>query len=245
NPMLTCQTYLKHIQQLLDTIALEESGRIEEAARMVTDAITVRDIFHVIGTGAHGSMVAEELLWRAGGLACVNAILDPSINLIFGAYRSGIMDQTACNCDAILDVYGVMPDDLLIIVNSSGVNAYSIELAKTCRKRGIKTIAITSKFGLMLPEPKKESLFSLCDMYIDNHMPYGDSAVTLNHFTQAIGPVSSILNIAIANMIICQAIENLLGRGIEPPVWQYDASPGSDINNKELFNRYQTRIHHL
>lgn len=240
--MKAYRNYHNQLKNLLDIIISDETERIEKAACMIADAVEARDIFHVIGTGAHGSMVAEELLWRAGGLACVNAILDPSVNLIFGAHRSGIMDQTPCNCAAVLDSYNVESEDLLIIVNSSGINAYSIELAELCRKRSIKTIAITSKFGLLLPEPKKENLFMLCDVYIDNHMPFGDSAIAIDDYTEKIGPVSSILNITIANMLVCEAIDNLLKKGIEPPVWKYDASPGSEDCNKELFSRYKERI---
>lgn len=237
--------YCEAVQTLITTIAQEEAERIGCAAERLTDAVEKRDLFHIIGTGAHGSMAAEEMLWRVGGLACVNAILDPSVNLLFGANRSGIMDQTPCNCGAVLDVNGVLSGDTLIIVNSSGINAYSIAMAKECRRRGIETVAVTSKFGLMLPEPRKENLFALTDCYIDNHMPYGDAAVTLNGYAQTVGPASSVLNLMIVNMLTCQVIENLRGRGIEPPVWKYDACPGGQTFNEQLHERYRDRVKHL
>ena len=237
--------YHKEIEKTYAAILNEEKERLMEACQQIAEAIQQRDIFHIIGTGAHGSMAAEEMLWRVGGLACANAILDPNVNLLFGANYSGIMDQTDCNCGAVLDANGVRPGDLLIIVNSSGINRYSTTLAKLCRERGIKTIAITSRFGLMLPEPRKENLFQLADLYIDNHMPYGDAAVQLEGYDQKVGPVSSLLKLFIVNLLVCGTIELLRQKGVEPPVWKYDACPGGEEFNQSLHERYRSKIVHL
>src|SRR3546814_2065860 len=60
---------------------LEGSPAIEAAAQAVADAIRRDRLIHVIGPGGHSSMAAEEVLWRAGGLAPINAILDAGFNL--------------------------------------------------------------------------------------------------------------------------------------------------------------------
>lgn len=239
------EQYSEEMLKLLGKIAEEEKAAVSKAANAVAESVMTKDILHVLGTGAHGSMVSEELLWRAGGLAAVNAMLDPSINLIHGAGRSGIMDQTDCLAAAVLDSYGAREGEAILLVNSGGINPFSIGMAKECRRRRMPIIAITSKFGLMLEPPRKENLFMLADVHVDNHMPYGDSCVEITGYPQKVGSVSTVCNLFIANMIVAGAVEVMLQNGFEPPVWRYDSCPGSEEHNRSLYERYAGRIKHL
>lgn len=236
--------YVSDVQSVLACVLDTEKAKIEEAAAAIADSVMEYDIFHVIGTGAHGSMVAEELLWRGGGLAAVNAILEPSVNLLHGAGHSGIFDQLSCYGPAILDINQVKKGELLIIVNSSGINPLTISLVKACKERGIKTAAITSRFGDSLT-PKRESLYQLADIYIDNHMPFGDSMTRVEGLSGTVGPVSTIINLYIANMLVVASVEEMAGRGFEPPVWKYDSCPGGLEYNEKLFEKYSKRIKNL
>ena len=65
---------------MLDQLRREQLGRIEEAAGIVADALRRDAIVHIFGTG-HSHLLAEEALYRAGGLAAANAILDPGLML--------------------------------------------------------------------------------------------------------------------------------------------------------------------
>ena len=236
--------YAADVQSVIARVLETETAKIEAAAAAIADSIIEHDIFHVIGTGGHGSMVAEELLWRGGGLAAVNAILEPSINLIHGAGHSGIFDQLPCYAQAILDTNHVKTGELLIIVNSSGINPLTISLVKACKERGIKTVALTSRFGDSLT-PKSESLYQLADIYINNHMPFGDSMTQVEGLSGTVGPVSSILNLLIANMLVVASVEEMIKRGFEPPVWKYDSCPGGLEYNEKLFEKYSRKIKNL
>ena len=65
-----------------------ELPQIQKAAKVITDAYEAGRMVHVIGPGGHSNLGVEEILWRAGGLAIWDAILDPGTNLIHGAKRS-------------------------------------------------------------------------------------------------------------------------------------------------------------
>ena len=236
--------YAADVQSVIARVLETEKANIEAAAAAIADSIMEHDIFHVIGTGGHGSMVAEELLWRGGGLAAVNAILEPSINLIHGAGHSGVFDQLGCYSQAILDANHVKRGELLIIVNSSGINPLTISLVKACKEKGIRTVAITSHFGDSLT-PKRESLYQLADIYINNYMPYGDSMTQVEGLTGTVGPVSSIINLLIANMLVVASVEEMISRGYEPPVWKYDSCPGGLEYNEKLFEKYSRKIKNL
>ena len=69
------RTYKDRISALMEEI-LEGAPAIEKAADAVAGSLARDQLLHVIGPGGHSSMAAEEVLWRAGGLAPVNAILD-------------------------------------------------------------------------------------------------------------------------------------------------------------------------
>lgn len=236
--------YASDVQSILSHVLETERDKIEAAAAAIADSVIEYDIFHVIGTGGHGSMVAEELLWRGGGLAAVNAILEPSVNLIHGAGHSGVFDQLPCYAEAILDSNNVKSGELLLIVNSSGINPLTISLVKACKDRKIKTAAITSRFGDSLT-PKMESLYELADIYINNHMPSGDSMTRVEGLSGTVGPVSTIVNLFIANMLVVASAEEMIKRGFEPPVWKYDSCPGGYEYNEKLFKRYSRKIKNL
>ncbi|MBB4124614.1 SIS domain-containing protein, partial [Martelella radicis] len=122
------ETYRDGIINLLQTIH-EGTPVIEKAAEAMAKAIMDDKLIHVIGPGGHSNMGAEELLWRAGGLAPINAILDPGTNLIHGAKRSNVIERTPGYAKQVLDAYrvGKEPGEVIIIVNAYGVNAMSID----------------------------------------------------------------------------------------------------------------------
>lgn len=241
---MSWRQYSVDVKSIIAKVLETQEEKIEKAASAIADSVIKHDIFHVIGTGGHGSMVAEELLWRGGGLAAANAIIEPSINLIHGAWHSGVFDQLSCYAGTILDTNNVRSNELIIIVNSSGINPLSIALAKACKERGIKTVAITSRFGDTL-KPKRESLYQIADIYIDNHMPVGDSMTTIEGLSGTVGPVSSIVNLLIGNILVVASAEEMLRRGFEPPIWKYDSCPGGLEYNEMLFEKYSKRIKNL
>ena len=71
-----------YAQVVADTVAqiAGETEAVDKAAQLVADAIKRDELVHVIGPGGHSNMAVEEVLWRAGGLAPVDAILDAGTN---------------------------------------------------------------------------------------------------------------------------------------------------------------------
>ena len=86
--------YLVRVNALVARIAAEERESILRAAVAVADRVADDRLINVIGPGGHSSMGAEEVFYRAGGLACVNAILDDGFLLANGALRSMAVERT-------------------------------------------------------------------------------------------------------------------------------------------------------
>ena len=78
--------YRDTIIEILTKISAEIET-IRAAAAVVAEVIAREEPVHVIGPGGHSNMAVEEVFWRAGGFAAINAILDPGTNLIHGGAR--------------------------------------------------------------------------------------------------------------------------------------------------------------
>jgi len=80
--------YLRKVDEILDRIASTQTRAIEQAASILADEIRQGRILYAFGTGGHDNRAAEELLWRAGGLAAFCVVLDPGLSLMHGATKA-------------------------------------------------------------------------------------------------------------------------------------------------------------
>lgn len=244
--------YAKYVQDVVEQIA-GEAEAIGRAAELVADAIERDELVHVIGPGGHSNMAVEEVLWRAGGLAPINAILDPGTNVIHGAKRSNIIERCPGYGIRVLDAYGInQPGEVLIIVNAYGINSMTIDVAVEAKKRGLKTIAITSdSFAKIVPQgapsrhPSGKNLYENVDIYINNHLPVGDACISIEGMEQKMGPMSTFCNCFAIDCLMMKAAEKLIAKGITPPVWMSANMPGGDEANKALEEKYFLRVKHL
>jgi len=247
------KTYLESVQSVFDQIAGEEEA-IQKAAAVMAQSVSHDGIIHVIGPGGHSNMVAEEVLWRAGGLAPINAILDPGTNLIHGAKRSNYIERTPGYAARVLDAYrvGRSPGEVIIIGNAYGINSMCVDTALEAKKRGMVSIGLTSRgFADRLPKdhpsrhPSGKNLYQEVDHFIDVHLPYGDAVVEVEGCPQKVGPTATLCNVFAINLLMVETVKELVALGVEPPVWMSANLPGGDEANKSNEEKYIPRIKHL
>jgi uncharacterized phosphosugar-binding protein len=245
--------YRNTITEIMDKI-LGEIETIQKASRVVAESIAKEEPVHVIGPGGHSNMAAEEVLWRAGGLAPINAILDPGTNLIHGAKRSNLIERTPGYALKVLDAYrvGRNPGEVIIIVNAYGVNSMCIDTALEARRRKMITIGITSRsFADVLPEdhpsrhPSGKNLYQEVDYFLNCHLPYGDAVVEIKGCIQKTGPTSTFCNVFTINLLMIETVKRLMEMRVQPPLWMSANLPGGDEANRSLEEKYIPRIKHL
>jgi uncharacterized phosphosugar-binding protein len=199
-------------------------------------------------------MGAEEVFWRAGGLAPINAILDAGFNLIHGAKRSNYIERTPGYAVRVLDAYrlGRKPGEVIIIVNAYGINAMCIDTVLEAQKRQMVTIGITSRsFADAVPpdHPSRhasgKNLYQEVDYFLNCHMPYGDAIVEIEGCPQKTGPTSTFCNTFTINVLMIEAVKALVTMGVDPPLWMSANLPGGDEANRKLEEQYIPRIKHL
>lgn len=248
----TSKMYRDAIISLITTIEAKEQAPIDKAATLLAKALAEDRLINVIGPGGHSNMAVEEAFWRAGGLAPVNAMLDAGTNLIHGAKRSNYVERAPGYAKAVLDSYGISSGDVLVIVNAYGINAMTIDCALECKQRGATSIGISStSFANFVPKgsparhPSGKNLHELVDVFIDNHLPLGDSIVEVEGIQQKMGPTSTFANAFTINLLMIRTAEKLLEMGIQPPVWASANMPEGDKLNKRYEEMYFPRIKHL
>jgi uncharacterized phosphosugar-binding protein len=221
---------------------------------VIAQCIAADGIIHVIGPGGHSNMAAEEVLWRAGGLAPLNAILDAGTNLIHGAKRSNYIERTPGYAQSVLDAYrvGLTPGEVIIIVNAYGINAMCIDTVLEAINRKMITISITSRaFADRLPKdhpsrhPSGKNLYQEADYFINCHLPFGDAIIEIEGCRQKTGPTSTMCNVFAINLLMIETVKQLVELGVEPPLWMSANLPGGDDANRRLEEKWIPRIKHL
>jgi uncharacterized phosphosugar-binding protein len=249
--------HVRQYRQALDTAfdGIEaQATAIEAAARALALAIADGQLIHVIGPGGHSNMAAEEVLWRAGGLVPVNPILDAGTNLIHGAKRSNYVERTPGYARQVLDAYrvGRSPGEVIVIVNAYGINAMTIDTALEARRRGMTSVAITSRAfaDRLAPDhpsrhPSGKNLYQEVDHFLDCCVPYGDAAVEIEGASQKTGPTATFCNLYMLNLLMVETVAQLVGLGVEPPLWMSANLPGGDATNRANEEAFIPRVKHL
>lgn len=245
-------TYLTAVQALQRRIAEENAEQLAAGGEAIADQLAQDRLVHVIGTGGHSAIGAEEVHHRAGGFVQINAILDAGLSLSNGSLRSGAIERTPGYATALLKYNDVRDGDLLIINNAYGINAATIDSALYCREHGVRTIGLTSiELQRELPpghasrHPSGQNLCDLVDIVVDTKVPMGDAIVTVQGVTQKVGPCSTLLNVFAMNALMIEATAALARRGIDPKIWKSGNAPGGDEANQAFVDEFKYRIKKL
>ena len=135
--------YFSNLIGRLEQLKRALAAPMAQAAAVILEAARGDKRVYVFGTG-HSHMLAEEVHYRAGGLAFTVPVLVGSAMLHEGAVISSVYERTQGLVRPMLERYGMQPGDVIIIASNSGVNAAPIEAADYAREIGAKVIAITS-----------------------------------------------------------------------------------------------------
>lgn len=219
-PAELAKRYFAELYRLLEKAECSQMDCIGQAGKVIADAIVRGGTLHVFGTG-HSHMLAEELYVRAGGLACVNAILEPSLMLHEDSARATELERQEGLAAEILVKHEMRAGDVLIVVSNSGRNPVPIEMALLAKERGLVVIALTSLAHSQTVASRHSSgrrLFEVADVVLDNGGEVGDAVLEVKGYPTRACPTSTVIGAAILNAVVATAIEELLGMGVVPHV---------------------------
>lgn len=239
----TAERYFAEVLERLAALRESQADAMERVATALVDAARADRLVYLFGTG-HSHMLAEEVHYRAGGLAFAVPILATPTMLHEGAIAGTRYERMPGVVRPIFDRYGIGPGDVLIVSSNSGVNAAPIEAAEIGRERGALVVAVTSVAYSSAVANGRTRLADLADIVLDNCAPPGDAVLDLEGSELKVGPVSTVIGVTLLNAIFAEAAARLASDG-DAPIYLSANMAGAAANNEKLVERYRRRNPHL
>lgn len=243
-----CFEYTDHLIGILRRLEDTQWIKIDQSGAAMANSIRQGHSIFVFGA-SHAGILAQEMFYRTGGLAVLNAILPSEFMLnTRPVTQSSDMEKLEGYPTIILSNTPIKKGDILILHSVSGRNTAAIEMAIEARNRGIFIIGITNMTytkGVTSRHKSGKKLCDLCDVVIDNCGDFEDSSMLLDGMDQKIAPTSSVIGCAIVNLLLVRTVEYLLDFGVEPPIFRSANVDGGSEFNKLLLEKYKDRIHYM
>ncbi|MBZ9640737.1 sugar isomerase domain-containing protein, partial [Streptomyces sp. PSKA30] len=137
--------YLDAAIGLLHRIRDEEAEPIAAAGTLLADTVAADGRLFAFGAG-HSSLAAQDIVYRAGGLALMNLLAVPGVVGVdvMPATLGSALERVDGLATAVLDTSPLRAGDALVIISLSGRNALPVEMAMHARTLGAKVIGVTS-----------------------------------------------------------------------------------------------------
>lgn len=241
--------YIEKIINLLNRISSEEEDNFKAAAKILADAIEGDRRIFAFGC-THSATTMQDIYQRAGGLAIINAIFIPGLEALH-AHPFGLtskIERLQGYAEIALDCAPIRKGDVLIVVSVSGRNAVSIEFAKIARERMIKVIAVTGldySKSVKSRHPDGRNMYEYADVILDNKAVAGDAVMEAKGMKQKFCPVSGITSTVVLQCMVAATVEELLARGITPPIFMAENVDGGNEFNKKILSENRNRIFYL
>lgn len=248
NEKSKCFDYADHLIDIIKKVEESQWDAIDQSGKEMAKAIKNGRSVFVFGA-SHAGILAQEMFYRTGGLAVLNAILPSEFMLnTRPVIQTSAMEKLDGYPSIILDNTPIKKDDILILHSVSGRNTAAIEMAMSAKCQGIFTIGITNMTytkGVTSRHRSGKKLCDVCDIVIDNCGDFEDSSMLLPGMQQKIAPTSSVIGCTIVNMLLIRTVEYLLEMGVEPPIFHSANVDGGSEFNDILFEKYKDQIHYM
>jgi uncharacterized phosphosugar-binding protein len=224
--------WLTRATEALARLQSTQRDAIAQAAAWSADAIESDGLVHLFGSG-HSRIPVEEMFPRYASFPGFNPLVELSTTFHTqivgsnGQRQAMFIERVPGMAAAVLDNFTFGPRDVYMGFSVSGSSAMPVEMLTGAKERGLRTIAVTSvRAGGRLA---KEA-----DLVIDLDVPDGDALVRIEGSELPVGPVSTLLYVAVVNEVKVQTAALLVERGAMTPVLTGPAVVGEE-RSKELF----------
>ncbi len=219
---------------------------LEALAPVIGQSVAQGAVLHVFGSG-HSEVIAREIIGRAGGLACVSGILDPTNGFIENlvGYGSALVARHDRQ-------YQLLPGETIVVISNSGKNAAPIEVALYAKQKGLNVVGLMSlAMSRATPtvHPSGQRLHEIADHVLDNGGVPGDTLIDLQGDSPApdqppllSGPTSTLVGGMLLNLLMLNVIEWLQRQGHPLPLLRSQNIPGAIEHNRTVGAPYRHRL---
>ncbi|MER6688036.1 SIS domain-containing protein [Streptomyces minutiscleroticus] len=231
---------------LLRRVRDEEGDAIAAAGTLVADTVAAGGRLFAFGAG-HSSLAAQDVVYRAGGLALMNLLTVPGTTGVdvLPATLGSALERVDGLATAVLDSSPARAGDLLVIVSLSGRNALPVEMARHARELGLKVVGLTSVGYAEETRSQHASgtyLKDHCDVVLDSKIAVGDAELRLDTVEAPFAPASTVVTSAVLQAVVATAAAALADRGVQPPLLRSANVDGGREWNARVFEEHADRI---
>ncbi|MGW2236630.1 SIS domain-containing protein [Streptomyces sp. NPDC001759] len=231
---------------LLRRVRDEQTESITAAGTLLADTVADGGRLFAFGAG-HSSLPAQDVVYRAGGLALMNLLVVPGVVGVdvMPATLGSALERVDGLASAVLDTSPLRAGDALVIISLSGRNALPVEMAMNARALGVKVIGVTSVAYATQTRSRHVSgtyLKDHCDIVLDSKIAIGDATLALDTVPAPFAPASTVVTSAIMQAVMATAAGSLADRGIEPPLLRSGNVDGGHEWNGRVMKEYGDRI---
>ena len=242
-------SYLDETVRLLTKVRDEQSSAIHEAADLVARAVSAGGLVHLFGTG-HSHLLAEELFYRAGGLAQINPILVDAL-MLHCRCRTKHQPRAAVGPGGSAarqraDRAGRRDDRRLELRRKRDLRRDGAGRAqpRDVNDRGHEHSACDGTRGSTEVEDAdctKSSTWS----WTTRANP-ATRAWRSTVYQQRIGPTSTVVGAAMLNAVVAESAELMIARGHTPDVFaSSNMAQVTTRSTRRLITRYAPRVRAL
>lgn len=231
-------TYYARALAMTDQARAKNEAVIKRLAPIIGASLAQGGVLHLFGSG-HSDVIGREIIGRAGGLVCVNGIIDPTggaiENLVgYGTELAGRYDR---QCQ-------LLPGETIIVISNSGKNSSPLEVALYAKQKGLHVVGLTSvtmSSTYRTVHPGGQNLHLVADHVLDNLGVPGDAIVEVTPGVYT-GPTSTLIGTMLLNLLMLEVMEWLKAGGHELPVLRSQNIPGAIEFNRAVGAKYKGRL---
>ncbi|MET9553354.1 SIS domain-containing protein [Streptomyces sp. NPDC006645] len=231
---------------LLERVRDEEAANIAAAGKAIADTVAAGGRVFAFGAG-HSSLAAQDVVYRAGGLALMNLLNVPGVMGVdvMPATLGSALERVDGLASAVLDSSPATAGDVLVIISLSGRNALPVEMALNARALGLKVIGVTSVAYATETKSRHVTgtyLKDHCDVVLDSKIAVGDAELSATGIEAPFAPASTVVTSALMQAMVATAAGDLVERGLEPPMLRSGNVDGGHEWNGRVMTEYGDRI---
>ena len=231
--------YYKSLGKITARVYENNQSTIKELGVIIGESIGNGGVLHTFGSG-HSSIIAQEIIHRAGGLVPVSAIIDPTggwVEMIPG-YGTKLVQRHHYT-------YELRKNEVVIVISNSGKNPVPLEVALECKKLGLTLVAVTSvemSQQARIDPLISKRLYEISNFVLDNCGVVGDAAIEIPGQPDKLGPTSTMTGALLLNLLAMEAMQYLVENNISLPIYRSANLPGARDFNEKISIKYKNRL---
>lgn len=231
-------SYFDRSRELLQLAWTNNAPALGQLAPIVGRSVAAGGVIHTFGSG-HSELISREIIGRAGGLACVSGIQDPTAGFIENlvGYGTRLVERYDRQ-------HQLLPGEVIIVISNSGKNSSPIEVALYAKQKGLTVVTLSClemSRKIVSQHPSGKRLFECGDFSLDNGGVPGDAIAEVSPGLMA-GPTSTLIGCSVLNWLMLGVLEWLTAQGHTPPLLRSQNLPGAIEHNRSLGAKYKGRL---